>query len=216
MLELRRVAAAVCGLIFAAAGSVLAADHHKASLFNGRDLSGWTGDTKGYTVEDGSLVSRKDSGGKLYTESEHSDFSFRFDFKLASGGNNGVGIRAPLKGDPAYVAMEIQILDDTAAQFRKIQPWQAHGSIYGVVAAKTGHQKPLGEWNHEEIIARGNHITVILNGVTIVDAEVDASTKTLDGKPHPGLARTSGHIGFLGHGARIEFRNMRVKDFSQK
>ena len=185
-------------------------------LFNGQDLSGWTGDTKGYTVEDGSLVSRKDSGGKLYTESEHADFSFRFDFKLASGGNNGVGIRTPLKGDPAYVAMEIQILDDTAAQFRKIQPWQAHGSIYGVVAAKTGQQKPLGEWNHEEIIARGNHITVILNGVTIVDAEVDASTKTLDGKRHPGLARTTGHIGFLGHGARIEFRNMRVKDFSQK
>ncbi len=185
-------------------------------LFNGQDLSGWTGDTKGYTVENGALVSRKDSGGKLYTDSEHADFSFRFDFKLASGGNNGVGIRAPLKGDPAYVGMEVQILDDTAAQFRKIQPWQAHGSIYGVVAAKTGHQKPLGEWNHEEIIARGNHITVILNGTTIVDAEVDASTKTLDGKPHPGLGRTSGHIGFLGHGARIEFRDMRIKDFSQK
>lgn len=184
-------------------------------LFNGRDLSGWTGETKGYFVEDGSLISRENSGGKIYTDSEHADFSYRFDFKLSEGGNNGIGIRAPLTGDPAYVAMEIQILDDTSKRYKTIQPWQVHGSIYGVVAAERGHLKPTGEWNHEEIIARGNHITVILNGVTIVDAKIDQSesAKTLDGKPHPGLARREGHLAFLGHGARIEFRNMRVKDF---
>jgi hypothetical protein len=187
-------------------------------LFNGKDLAGWTGDTRGYFVENGTLVSRKDSGGKLYTESEHADFSFRFEFKLSEGGNNGVGIRTPLVGDPAYVGMEIQILDDSAARYRTIQPWQVHGSIYGVVAAKTGQLKPVGEWNHEEIVARGPHITVVLNGATIVDTDVDQSTsaKTLDGKPHPGLARRDGHIGFLGHGARIEFRNMRVKDLAAK
>jgi hypothetical protein len=184
-------------------------------LFNGKDLAGWTGDTPGYLVEDGSLVSRPASGGKLYTESQHADFSFRFDFKLSEGGNNGVGIRTPLAGDPAYVGMEIQILDDSATRFRSIQPWQTHGSIYGVVAAKPGHLKPLGQWNHEEIISRGRQVTVILNGTVIVDANIDqaGTPKTLDGKPHPGLARSEGHIGFLGHGARIEFRNMRVKDF---
>jgi hypothetical protein len=187
-------------------------------LFNGKDLAGWTGDTSGYVVEDGALVSRPSSGGKLYTESEHADFSFRFDFKLSEGGNNGVGIRTPLVGDPAYVGMEIQILDDSATRFRSIQPWQVHGSIYGVVPAKTGHLKSLGQWNHEEIIARGRQVTVILNGSLILDANVDqaGTPKTLDGKPHPGLARTDGHIGFLGHGARIEFRNMRVKDFAAK
>jgi hypothetical protein len=114
--------------------------------------------------------------------------------------------------------MEIQILDDAADRYRAIQPWQAHGSIYGVVAAKRGFLKPVGEWNHEEIIGRGRQVTVILNGTTIVAADIDqASTpKTLDGKAHPGLAREEGHIGFLGHGARIEFRNLRVKDFAKE
>jgi hypothetical protein len=187
-------------------------------LFNGKDLTGWTGDTSGYSVEHGSLVCRPDGGGNLLTTSEHADFSFRFDFKLTSGGNNGVGIRAPLKGDPAYVGMEIQILDDGNERYSTIQPWQAHGSIYGVVAAKRGFLKPVGQWNHEEIIARGRQITVILNGTTIVDANLDQAAKpqTLDGKSHPGLTRDQGHIGFLGHGARVEFRNMRIKEFAKK
>jgi hypothetical protein len=198
--------------------NIQATDLDFKPLFNGKDLAGWTGDTKGYYVEDGSLISRENSGGKLYTDSQHADFSYRFDFKLSEGGNNGVGIRAPLTGDPAYAAMEIQILDDTSPRYKTIQPWQAHGSIYGVVAAERGHLKPTGEWNHEEITARGNHITVVLNGVTIVDAKIEQSesAKTLDGKPHPGLARREGHLAFLGHGARIEFRNMRVKDFPAK
>ncbi len=187
-------------------------------LFNGKDLAGWTGDTKGYKVEDDTIVSPALGGGRLFTAEEYSDFSFRFDFKLTPGGNNGVGIRAPLTGDPAYVGMEVQILDDASDKYKTIQPWQAHGSIYGVVAAKRGHLKPVGEWNHEEIIAKGRHVTVILNGVMIVDADIDEASKsgTLDGKQHPGLANAKGHIGFLGHGARIEFRNLRIKDLTKK
>lgn len=182
-------------------------------LFNGKDLTGWVGDTKGYAVEDGSVVCLP-LGGRLFTEKEYSDFSFRFDFKLTPGGNNGVGLRAPLQGDPAYVGMESQILDDGNERYKKIFPYQAHGSIYGVVPAKRGYLKPVGEWNHEEIIVHGRHVQVILNGTTIVDANIDeaSSPKTIDGKDHPGLKRTSGHIGFLGHGARIEFRNMRIKE----
>jgi hypothetical protein len=184
-------------------------------LFNGRDTAGWTGGTGGYKVEDGTLISLPLGRGNLYTDSEHADFSFRFDFKLTPGANNGVGIRAPLGGDSAYQGMEIQILDDGADQYKSIQPWQAHGSIYGIVPARQGSLKPVGEWNHEEIIARGRQITVIVNGQTIVDADLDEATKngTVDHKDHPGLARASGHIGFLGHGARIEFRGMRIKDF---
>jgi hypothetical protein len=187
-------------------------------LFNGKDLAGWTGDTQGYTVEDGSIVCPKLGSGRLFTADEYSDFSFRFDFKLTEGGNNGVGIRTPLEGDPAYVGMELQILDDSASQFRAIKPWQVHGSIYGVVPAKTGHLKPVGEWNHEEIIARGRRVTVILNGATIVDANIDEASRsgTPDGKAHPGLSRAQGHIGFLGHGAKIEFRNIRIKDLAHK
>ena len=183
-------------------------------LFNGKDLAGWTGDTRGYAVEDGAIVC-KPLGGRLFTADEYSDFSFRFDFKMAPEGNNGVGIRSPLKGDPAYVGMEVQVLDDHSDKYEKmIQPWQAHGSIYGIVAAQRGFQKPLGEWNHEEIIAKGRQVTVILNGHTIVDANIDeaADGGTLDGKDHPGLKNERGHIGFLGHGARIEFDNVRIKE----
>lgn len=186
-------------------------------LFNGQDLTGWVGDTKGYAVEDGSVVCLP-LGGRLFTEKEYDNFSFRFDFKLTPGGNNGVGLRAPLQGDPAYVGLESQILDDGHERYKKIFPYQAHGSIYGVVPAKRGFLKPVGEWNHEEIIADGRHVKVILNGTTIVDANIDeASTpQTIDGKDHPGLKRTRGHIGFLGHGARIEFRNMRIKELGAK
>jgi hypothetical protein len=182
-------------------------------LFNGTDLTGWVGDTRGYAVQDGAIAC-KPLGGRLFTADEYSDFSFRFDFKMTAEGNNGVGIRSPLKGDPAYVAMEIQVLDDLSQKYNKsIQPWQAHGSIYGIVPAKRGFQKPLGEWNHEEIIAKGRHVTVILNGHTIVDANLDEATAggTLDHKDHPGVKNERGHIGFLGHGARIDFDNIRIK-----
>ena len=180
-------------------------------IFNGKDLTGWVGDTKGYVVEDGSMICKP--GGNIFTEKEYSDFVFRFEFKLTPGANNGVGIRAPLSGNAAYEGMEIQILDDRHPKYKDIQEYQAHGSIYGVVPAKRDHLKPAGEWNTEEITAKGNHITVVLNGVTIVDADIaKASEKgTLDGKDHPGLKNAKGHIGFLGHGDRLEFRNLRVK-----
>ncbi|HOX39940.1 MAG TPA: DUF1080 domain-containing protein [Candidatus Brocadiia bacterium] len=184
-------------------------------LFNGKDLAGWVGDTKGYIVENGNLVCKP--GGNLYTEKEYADFVFRFEFKLTPGANNGVGIRAPLKGDAAYEGMEIQILDDRHPKYKDIRPYQAHGSIYGVVPAKRDQLKPVGEWNTEEIRAKGRQITVVLNGVTIVDADIDKAGEkgTIDGNKHPGLKNEKGHIGFLGHGDVIEFRNLRIKELTK-
>jgi hypothetical protein len=184
-------------------------------LFNGKDMTGWVGAVKGYDVANGVMICEPTkAGGNVYTAHEFDNFIFRFEFKLPPGANNGVGIRAPLTGDAAYVAMEIQILEDSAPQYAKLAPWQYHGSIYGVVAAKRGHQKPVGEWNEEEIQAIGPKIKVTLNGVVIVDADLDEVRKTADPKllkAHPGLNRTTGHIGWLGHGDRVEFRNVRIK-----
>ena len=184
-------------------------------LFNGKDLTGWVGSINGYRVDAGKIVCIPDKGGNLFTQEEFGNFVLRFEFKLPpDGANNGLGIRAPLGGDAAYSGMEIQILDHNHPMYKDIKPWQAHGSVYGVVAAKRGHLKPIGEWNSEEVIAKGKQITVILNGATIVDADIaKASTpKTLDGHSHPGLKRTTGHIGFLGHGHQVEFRNIRIKE----
>jgi len=179
------------------------------SLFNTKDLAGWTGDTGGYIVEDGRIVCQK--GGSLYTQGEYSDFVFRFEFKLTPGANNGLGIRAPLEGDAAYRGMEIQILDNTAEQYKNLKPYQYHGSIYGLVPAKRGCLKPVGHWNSQEVMAKGGKIRVKLNGGIIVDADISQISKTMDGRSHPGLARQRGHIGFLGHGSRVEFRNIRIK-----
>jgi HEAT repeat protein len=185
-----------------------------ASLFDGRDLLGWRGDTKGYRVENGVIAALPEGTGNLYTEQEYSDFDLRFEFKLTPGANNGIGIRAPLTGNAAYVGMEIQVLDDSADQYKSLNPYQYHGSIYGVVPSKRGFQKPVGEWNDEEIIARGRRITVILNGMVIVDADIDAASAsgTVDHREHPGLKNAAGHIGFLGHGSHVEFRNLRIKE----
>lgn len=189
-----------------------------APIFNGRDLSGWTIRGQygpGYVVEDGKIVCPADGGGNLFTEKEYANFILRFEFKLEEGSNNGIGIRAPYEGDAAYKGMEIQILDHDAPVYRgKLRPAQYHGSIYDVVAAKTGYLKPTGEWNVEEIIADGRHIKVTLNGTVIVDANLDDVTDPAVLKKHPGLARATGHIGLLGHHSRVEFRNMRVRELA--
>jgi hypothetical protein len=185
-----------------------------ASLFNGKDLKGWVGDTNGYVVEGGKIICRK--GGNVYVKDEYSDFIFRFEFKLTPGANNGLGIRTPLNVNAAYEGMEIQILDDTADQYKNLQPYQYHGSIYGVVPAIRGCQKPVGQWNYQEVMARGGRIRVTLNGGIIVDADISKITETMDHRAHPGLHREKGYIGFLGHGSQLEFRNIRIKDLSKR
>jgi len=212
--------AILVGLIFTTGADVYADDKLNqppkgfTALFNGKDLSGWTGDTKGYAAEDGLLIAKKKGGGNLYTQKKYSNFVFRFDFQLQPGGNNGVGIRCEKGKNAAYHGMEIQILDDTAKQYANLKPYQYHGSIYGVVPARRGFLKPVGEWNTEEIIANGSQITVKLNGTVIVDADIEKAgkPKTIDGNAHPGLFNKTGHIAFLGHGHELKFRNLFIKE----
>ncbi|MEN6459368.1 MAG: DUF1080 domain-containing protein [Thermoguttaceae bacterium] len=179
-------------------------------LFDGKSLDGWQGDVANYRVEDGLLVCH---GTNLYTAKPYANFVLRFEFRLPPAGNNGIGIRTPMRVDAAYHGMEIQILDDGHPSYKGLQPYQAHGSIYGVAAAKRGLLKPQGEWNREEIIADGSHIKVTLNGVVITDADLSKITKTVDGREHPGLHNAKGFIGLLGHGNDpVAFRNLRLKE----
>jgi hypothetical protein len=199
----------VCSLCFAAEDGFV-------SLFDGKTTNGWTlvkGQGPGYVPKDGILVCPADGGGNLYTEKEYSNFIFRYEYRLSPGGNNGVGIRAPLAGDAAYSGMEIQILDDGHEKYKgRIKPEQHTGSIYDTVPARTGYQKPAGEWNSGEIMAMGSRIRVTLNGVVIVDFDLANVQEPAVLKRHPGLRRTGGHVGFLGHGTLVEFRNIRIKE----
>lgn len=207
---LKSISLLIVGLLIASSActAMAAEDEGFTSIFDGKTLEGWMGSVDGYAVENGAIVC-KPKGRNLYTKKEYSNFVLRFEFKLTPGANNGIGLRAPTEGDPAYVGMESQVLDDTADQYKGLKEYQFHGSIYGVAAAKRGHLKPVGEWNVEEIVCDGKHVKVTLNGVVIVDADV---IKPIDGQNHPGLSRDKGHIAFCGHGAHVEFRNLRVKE----
>ena len=188
-------------------------------VYDGKTLNGWTligGHGRGYVPgEGGVLTCPADGGGNLYTEKEYSDFHLKLEFKLSPGGNNGIGIRAPLQGDAAYVGMEVQVLDDEAPGYANLEPGQYHGSIYKVAAAKRGALKPTGQWNREEIIATGRRIQVIVNGKKTVDCDLNAVTDPETLANHPGILRQKGHIGFLGHGSLVEFRNIQLKDLSK-
>jgi len=193
-----------------------AAEPGFAPLFDGKTLNGWhleNGKGPGYVVEQDRIVCPADGGGNLFTEREYANFILRFEFLLTEGANNGIGIRAPYEGDAAYKGMEIQILDHDAPVYKgKLRPAQFHGSIYDVVPAKTGFLKPTGQWNQEEIRAEGRQIVVTLNGHQLLNANLDDVKDPAVLAKHPGLARTTGHIGFLGHGTRVEFRNLRIKE----
>jgi hypothetical protein len=181
-------------------------------LFNGKDLTGWTihnGKITSWGVENGNLVVKKGGGGWLMTEKEYGDFELRLEFKVPKGGNSGVALRAPLKGDPAYTGMEIQILDDPS--YKGLQKYQHTGSIYGVVPAAKFVNKPIGEWNSYRIVCKGRQVIVELNGEKLVDANLD-EYKEKHAKVHPGILRDKGHIGLQEHGGRVEFRNIYLKE----
>ena len=177
-------------------------------IFDGT-FAGWQGDTDSYEIVGGAIRCKAGKGGNLFTVATFTDFAVRLQFQLPPGGNNGLAIRYPGKGDPAYAGVEVQVLDDTAEKYGKLKDYQYHGSIYGVVASARGHLRPVGEWNFEEVVVRGTRYTVTLNGSVIVDADIAGLASALP--DHLGLLRTAGHFGFCGHGDAVAFRDIRIR-----
>ncbi|MCH2202544.1 MAG: DUF1080 domain-containing protein [Fuerstiella sp.] len=182
------------------------------SIFNGKDLSGWQGAVDDYEVVNGAIRCRDGHGGLLLTENEYSNFIARLEFRLPPGGNNGLAIRSPLQGDPAYHAMcELQVLDSTHEKYANLDDRQYHGSAYGMTAARRGYLRPTGEWNYQQVVVDGSRIQVELNGAVIVDTDLAAVTEYMKDSPHPGKDRTSGYFGFAGHSDPVEFRNVAIR-----
>lgn len=181
-------------------------------LVEGSSLKGWEsvgGKAENWTAQDGLLITKGDGGGWLSTRDEYDDFHLKLEYKLQSGGNSGVNIRSPHTGDPAYTGIEIQILDDDDDRYKDLKPFQYCGSVYGIVAAKRGSTKPAGEWNAMEVIAKGTKIQVILNGATIIDADLKDHESAA--KEHPGMKRPGGYVGLQSHSEPVEFRNVMIR-----
>ena len=180
------------------------------SLFNGRDLTGWAG--SGWAVEDGAMVCH---GGFLtWKQQPFTNFILRFEVKLSPGANNGLNFRSRNSS-----WNEIQILDESHPGYATIHDYQAPGSLYGVVAARRGASKPVGQWNTQEVMADGTHIKVTLNGTVVVDVDLSRLdlNKCLDGNAHLSLRDPSGDLGWLGHlnaeekEGPVYLRNIRIK-----
>jgi hypothetical protein len=181
-------------------------------LFNGKDLTGWkvhAGKMEVWGADKDVLFCDKGGGGWLMTEKEYGNFELTFEYKLPKQGNSGLGLRAPLKGDPAYEGMEIQLIDDE--NWKGLQEWQHTGSIYNVVPAKKQNNKPIGEWNRMKATCKDKRVKIELNGEVLVDADLD-EYKEKHAAKHPGILRDKGHIGFQSYNFRVEFRKIWVKE----
>lgn len=200
----------------AEANQVLAshAENDFVSIFNGKDFTGWKGPTEHYEIVDGSICCKTGKGhyGTIFTTESYSDFVASMEFRLPPNGNNGLAIRYPGTGDPAYTAMcELQVLDNEAPENLHRDPRQFHGAAYGMVAPERGYLRPTGDWNYQEVTVTGSKIKVELNGTMILNCDLGEVSEFMDGKAHPGKENTSGHFGFAGHNSPVQFRNVKIK-----
>ncbi len=204
---IREIGAAEANKILSAKG-----DTGFQSVFNGENFTGWDGPVGEYDVKEGAIVCKPGKGGTIYTKEEYADFAARLEFKLPSGGNNGLALRYPGKGDTAYVGMcELQVLDNDSPKYAKLDPRQYHGSAYGMAAAHRGYLRPSGEWNVQEVVVQGSKIKVELNGTVILDTDLATVKEFMANSPHPGKDRVSGHFGLAGHNDPVAFRNILIK-----
>lgn len=181
-------------------------------VFNGNDFAGWTGALENYEIIDGSIVCQEGKGGTIFTTKEYADFVARMEFKLPTGGNNGVAIRYAGEGPPHLDGLELQVLDSEDPKYANLDPRQYHGSVYGLVPAHRGYLRPTGEWNFQQITVRGSRFKVELNGFTILDADLSEVKESKDGAVPPGATRKSGHFGFAGHNDPVAFRNITIRE----
>jgi hypothetical protein len=181
-------------------------------IFDGESLKGWTGATENYEIVDGAIQCKDKHGGTLYTEAKYDDFVARVEFQLPPQGNNGLAIRYPGSGDPAYAAFcELQVLDNEHPAYAKLDKRQYHGSAYGMAAAHRGYLREVGAWNFQEVTVIGSKIKVELNGTVILDADLAAINEYMANSPHPGKELRSGAFGFAGHNDPVKFRNVSIR-----
>lgn len=170
-----------------------------------------------WRVKDGVLHGSDMRGTWLVSEKEYGDFVLEFEWKLGEQGNSGCGLRFPTEGDPAFDGIELQMAD--ARYNPQAKESELTGGLYRAVAPKKQVYKPT-EWNHYKVTMKGPQVTVVLNGETILDLNLDEQKETVkrhDGKDAKPLAERPrrGRIGFqeLSRGGGfVQIRNARVME----
>lgn len=182
------------------------------SLFDGHSLNSWIDGNHQYEVRENAIVKKTKGYGNLYSRNEYRDCILRFEFLLTPAANNGLGFHHKLvEGTKGYDGIELQILDNDAAVYKALKPYQYHGSLYGYVPATRKGLKPAGEWNYQEVTVRGSEIKIVLNGESILDTDIKTLPAAALAKD-PRLLYEKGHIAFLGHDSEIRIRNIRVRE----
>jgi hypothetical protein len=193
-------------------------------LFDGKSLDGWAveGDAtvnkmeKGdpsWRVQDGMIVCEGKGFGFLrYTKKEFADFEFEVVYRLAKGGNSGLGIRTgPYDAKkstatrPSYFSYEIQLLDDAG------KPANKHGtaSLYRYVAPSENASKPAGEWNTIRIACTGPKISITLNDKKVIDTD-QSENPEIKAKP------LKGSVCLQLHGSKAEFKEVKIRELLTK
>ena len=199
--------------IFALAAAAIAtagAEEPKA-IFNGKDTTGWQdrngGETK-WIAEDGTLT-RKGKVGDIWSKERYGDFVLSLEFKTR--GNSGVFIRTDNPKNPVQTGIEIQVDKPRGPSKHSV------GALYDLVAPSKNAGKD--GWNKLVVTAKGNLISVELNGEKICSMDLEQWTeasKNPDGSKNKFKTalkdfKREGHIGFQDHGADVAYRNISVK-----
>jgi hypothetical protein len=167
-----------------------------------------------YRIEKDTLIFDGDGLGRLMTKRTYRDFELQLEFRVSAGANNGIALRAPIGFQASRYGMEIQILDDKGHSQTDMR--RVCGAIYGVYPARKSAVKPAGEWNQLYIRCAGRRVQVILNSETIVDVDLNSVRDRELLRERPGFLREEGHIGFIQHNGRVEFRNLRIRELNIK
>jgi hypothetical protein len=198
-----RLVLAICFFLIASAAMAAAPQDGFAPLFNGKDLSGWTvSGTQSWGVQEGAIACTGQGHGYLFTDKEYEDFVLRLDYQISKGGNSGIFCHAASE-DPVNRGFEVQVLDDYGQE----PSTGAAGAIYNIISPYRNVSKPAGEWNKVEITCDLGRITVVMNGVKIVDAE---SSQV----PQLAIRPNRGRISLQNHGSAVKYRNVEIKPLS--
>src|SRR3954462_6277467 len=193
------------------------------ALFDGKSLDAFRGYKTdkvpgGWHIANGTLA--KDARVEdIVSKDEFGDFELEVDWKIGEAGNSGIFYRGTEEYDHIYwSAPEYQLLDDVKGADNKTRLTCA-GAAYAIYPSPSGHLKPVGDWNSARIVARGAHVEHWLNGVKLLEYELEspdwlAKVKASKFVAYPNYGRARrGHIAFQGdHEGSPAFRNIRIRE----